>query len=99
MNMTGFVHPHQKKRYDEADSGPLETPDGQFKHFGLNSTARTAALNYRLPRFPRGSGGIGCRAAWLTRPEASPPPDGLAAASLANGRGEQAGSLLAKSGW
>jgi hypothetical protein len=34
MNMTGFVHPHQKKRHDEADSGPLETPDGQFKHVG-----------------------------------------------------------------
>lgn len=47
MNMTGFVHPHQKKRHDEANSGPLETPDGQFKHFGLNSTARTAALNHR----------------------------------------------------
>ncbi len=58
MNMTGFVHPHQKKRYDEADSGPLETPDGQFKHFGLNSTARTAALNNRMPRFPRGSCGM-----------------------------------------
>ena len=29
MNMTGFVHPHQKKRHDEADSGPFETPDGQ----------------------------------------------------------------------
>jgi hypothetical protein len=33
MNMTGFVHSHQKERHDEADSSPLETPDGQFKHF------------------------------------------------------------------
>jgi hypothetical protein len=42
--MTGFVHPHQKERHDEADGGPLETSNGQF-HPGSNSTERTPALN------------------------------------------------------
>jgi hypothetical protein len=32
MNMTGFIELHQGERHHEADGGPLETPDGQFRH-------------------------------------------------------------------
>jgi hypothetical protein len=65
MNMTGFVHSHQKERHDEADSGPLETPYGQFQpHFGQtlprelrrsttgchpSTLAKTGLRNFELP--------------------------------------------------
>jgi hypothetical protein len=55
MNMTRFVHSHQKERHDEADSSPLETPDGQFKHPGQTLT--------REPRRSR----TGCYAPSLAR--------------------------------
>jgi len=53
MNMTGFIELHQGERHDKANGGPLETPNGQFKHFGQT-----------LPRELRRSTG-GCHASLL----------------------------------